>query len=55
LPGRYVPDTLGEIVFNEVNTIPGFTAHSRYPSMMKAAGRDFTEVISAVIELAVQE
>ncbi len=26
----------GRIVFNEVNTIPGFTAHSRYPSMMKA-------------------
>ncbi len=45
----------GEIVFNEVNTIPGFTAHSRYPSMMKAAGRDFTEVISSVIELAVKE
>jgi D-alanine---D-serine ligase len=45
----------GEIVFNEVNTIPGFTAHSRYPSMMKAAGRDFTKVISSVIELAVKE
>lgn len=27
--------TSGEIVFNEVNTIPGFTSHSRYPSMMK--------------------
>jgi D-alanine---D-serine ligase len=24
----------GEIVFNEVNTIPGFTSHSRYPNMM---------------------
>ena len=28
-------------MFNEVNTIPGFTAHSRYPNMMKAAGLDF--------------
>ena len=43
----------GRIVFNEVNTIPGFTAHSRYPNMMKAAGMPFEQVISAVIELAV--
>ena len=43
----------GRIVFNEVNTIPGFTAHSRYPSMMKAAGLAFEDVISAVIGLAV--
>ena len=43
----------GRIVFNEVNTIPGFTAHSRYPSMMKAAGMSFEQVISALIKLAV--
>ena len=46
-------DDRGRIVFNEVNTIPGFTSHSRYPSMMKAAGMSFEQVISAVIELAV--
>nr|WP_191905426.1 D-alanine--D-serine ligase VanG [Flintibacter sp. KGMB00164] len=40
----------GEIVFNEVNTIPGFTAHSRYPNMMKAAGLDFTTLITRIIE-----
>ena len=40
----------GEIVFNEVNTIPGFTAHSRYPNMMKAAGLDFTALITRIIE-----
>lgn len=39
-----------EIVFNEVNTIPGFTAHSRYPNMMKAAGISFKEVISRILE-----
>ena len=44
----------GRVVFNEVNTIPGFTAHSRYPSMMEAAGRPFAQVISALIELAVR-
>ena len=41
----------GEIVFNEVNTIPGFTEHSRYPGMMKAAGIPFREVISRILEL----
>ena len=43
----------GRLVFNEVNTIPGFTAHSRYPNMMKAAGLSFERVISSLIELAV--
>lgn len=41
----------GEIVFNEVNTIPGFTAHSRYPNMMKGIGLSFTEVLDRLIGL----
>lgn len=45
----------GDIVFNEVNTIPGFTEHSRFPNMMKAAGVSFEQVISRVIELAVAQ
>lgn len=40
----------GEIVFNEVNTIPGFTAHSRYPGMMKAAGYSFTRILTMILE-----
>lgn len=44
-----------KLVFNEVNTIPGFTAHSRYPNMMKAAGMSFEQVISSLIELAVRK
>ena len=43
----------GEIVFNEVNTIPGFTAHSRYPNMMKAVGLEFTTLITRIIETEV--
>lgn len=45
----------GRIVFNEVNTIPGFTAHSRYPNMMKAIGMSFETIISTVIELAAKK
>ena len=39
-----------EIVFNEVNTIPGFTEHSRFPNMMRAAGVSFGQVISEILD-----
>ena len=42
------------IVFNEINTIPGFTTHSRYPSMLKAIGMTFEEIVDALIRLAVE-
>ncbi|MDO4540322.1 MAG: D-alanine--D-serine ligase VanG [Syntrophomonadaceae bacterium] len=41
----------GGIVFNEVNTIPGFTAHSRYPNMMRGIGLSFTELLERLIAL----
>lgn len=40
-----------EIYFNEVNTIPGFTSHSRFPQMMKAAGYEFSRLIDVIIEM----
>jgi D-alanine---D-serine ligase len=43
-----------KIVFNEVNTIPGFTSHSRYPSMMKGIGMDFKQIIDQLIRLAME-
>ena len=42
----------GRIIFNEVNTIPGFTSHSRFPSMMQAAGIPFGELLTRAVELA---
>lgn len=41
----------GAIVFNEVNTIPGFTAHSRFPNMMKGIGLDFTAMLDKLVGL----
>ncbi len=41
-----------EILFNEVNSMPGFTSYSRYPRMMEAAGISISEIIDKVIELA---
>ena len=45
----------GNIIFNEINTIPGFTEHSRYPGMMRAAGVEFPELLDRMIRLAVKE
>lgn len=44
-----------DIVFNEVNTIPGFTKASRYPTMMKQAGVDFKTLINSLIALAMNK
>ena len=41
-----------EIVFNEINTIPGFTAHSRYPGMMKGIGLDFKTLLQKLLEVS---
>lgn len=41
----------GDIYFNEVNTIPGFTSHSRYPNMLKAIGLSFNEVINRLLKM----
>lgn len=45
----------GEIYFNEINTIPGFTAHSRFPAMMRAAGMSFGALVNRLIEQGVGE
>ncbi len=44
----------GEIVFNEVNTMPGFTDKSRYPNMLKITGIKYEEIIDKLIDLAVE-
>ncbi len=45
----------GEIVFNEVNTIPGFTSHSRYPNMMKGIGLSFDTILDRLIVLGMEK
>ncbi len=45
----------GEVVLNEVNTLPGMTSYSRYPRMMAAAGLPLADVIDRIVSLAVTE
>lgn len=44
----------GDIVLNEVNTIPGFTSISMYPKLMIEAGMSYPELIGALIDCAVE-
>lgn len=42
----------GEIIFNELNTLPGFTSISMYPMLFEAAGIPLKELITKLIEFA---
>ena len=42
----------GEVIFNEINTMPGFTAISMYPMLWEAAGIPKKELIDRLIDLA---
>lgn len=42
----------GEIIINEVNTLPGFTNISMYPKLWQAAGLGYRDLITRLIELA---
>lgn len=50
----YIEET-GEIVLNEVNTMPGFTTTSMYPRLLQASGFDYDQLVVRLIELALEE
>ncbi|MBW4659687.1 MAG: D-alanine--D-alanine ligase [Drouetiella hepatica Uher 2000/2452] len=49
----YVEET-GEVLINEINTMPGFTATSMYPMLWQASGIDFPELTDRLIQLAIE-
>ena len=44
-----------KVVFNEINTLPGFTPISMYPKLMKEYGMEYGELVDHLISLAVDE
>ena len=44
----------GGTVFNEINTIPGFTSISMYPKLFEASGIPYSELIDDLIALALE-
>lgn len=44
----------GEIIVNEVNTLPGFTSISMYPKLLEASGIPYNETLDRLIELSLE-
>jgi D-alanine-D-alanine ligase len=44
----------GEVVVNELNTMPGFTATSVYAKLFEASGLAYPELLDRLIELALE-
>jgi D-alanine-D-alanine ligase len=42
------------LYINEVNTMPGFTPISMYAKMWEASGLSYTELLTTLIELALE-
>nr|WP_230416950.1 D-alanine--D-alanine ligase family protein [Micromonospora tarapacensis] len=45
-------EAAGELYVNELNTMPGFTAHSMYPKVWAAAGVGYREILDRLVALA---
>lgn len=43
-----------EVVFNEINTMPGFTSISMYPKLFAASGIPYSQLIDKLIQLALE-
>lgn len=46
--------TDGEVIFNEINSIPGFTSISMYPQLFEASGLSYPDLIDRLIALALK-
>jgi D-alanine-D-alanine ligase len=49
----YVEAT-GEVLINEINTMPGFTATSMYPQLWAASGISFSELVDQLVQLGLE-
>jgi D-alanine-D-alanine ligase len=43
-----------EVIVNEVNTLPGFTAISMYPKLWGKSGIAYSDLITNLLDLAIQ-
>ena len=50
----FVTNESGEVVFNEINTLPGFTSISMYPKLFVASGLPYGQLLDELLRLAVE-
>jgi D-alanine-D-alanine ligase len=48
----FYQEATGEILLNEINTLPGFTSTSMYPRLWSATGVSFPELVDRLVTLA---
>jgi len=48
----FVNDKTGDIYFNEINTLPGFTSISMYPKLWQASGIAYQALLNELVDLA---
>lgn len=50
----FLEEVTNEVVFNEINTLPGFTSISMYPMLWNAKGYDIEKLVETLIEMSVE-
>ena len=48
----FIENETNDVVFNEINTLPGFTNISMYPMLWADRGLSITELIDRIVETA---
>ena len=51
----FLENGTNRVVFNEINTLPGFTGISMYPMLWNAQGYDIKTLVTTLIEMAKRE
>jgi len=51
----FLEDETGKVIFNEINTLPGFTSISQYPMLWKECGVEIKELIDELIDLGFEK
>jgi D-alanine-D-alanine ligase len=51
----FIDKNNGDIYFNEINTLPGFTSMSLYPQMWEKSGLSFQDLLTHLIELVLEK
>lgn len=50
----FVEKNSGDVYFNEINTLPGFTSISMYPKLWEASGISYPDLLDQLAELAIE-
>ena len=50
----FVRKSDGKVIFNEINTLPGFTPISMFTKLFEAAGTPYSQIIDELIKLALK-